>query len=865
MSTLFNKFENFQLISKEINHEILFHVCGVMSMMLLVPLLFFIDRDENRTNGSPLEAMVRSMDFKIMVYVSIAVAFPLTLDLVIDFFTTKHFNNFKQMIPRVAICGTLLGTAFLQLYFTVFLGSVYASWVTLNMRSMMSSAVLLHQCHIRFGHKTLPGYAYLILFCWNFGTLIKCYGGNWHITLITGRSFRFAAIVLSSWRLIYHARMYYKGKLNDWYSKWHRTFFELLLALVVTIGIVCHILWQEDRIYDVSPISLLILSYDEMLLLVTMSIIITNEFRHENGKAHMQLEVKRMFVKYVSHEVRTPLNSCTLGIQYMKQAIRNPTKECIQEITGILDEVSEGCNTAVDFMNNLLMYEKIDSMELPLYLKREDLSNLCAEVIQSFKMNARQLGVDLKLNIHESLKRTVGPYSDPNQSLLAAVVEIDGPKVVTVLRNLMSNALKFTPENGEVSLSIIPICRSMEDDNSSQSGFSATHSSHRHDPRQVGRLTPKSPRIDTTHFRVILSDTGRGMAVDEQRQLFTKIVQFSPNDIQKGGGSGIGLFLSHHIMKDHGLKIRVFSEGVVNRGTHFYIDFPRNVSTNVQQQNIQIPSSESSGNHNKKSTIRMLLGSLPALIPSFVKLFVPNNKSNVRVAAEITRAENQEENHMGAYSVADSEAPSVNVTTPEGRTIVDPFHRRYSADANSKTGSPLANAYKLPTDKILEDMSVLVVDDSPLNRKMLIRTLKQHRIGKSFESINDGLKLLHHIGVGTRSQVSESNNESNNNAEIADGQENIIPPGTLKKKYDVILLDNHMIDMNGSEAIKILRDAGYDGLVVGLTGSAMDEDLNTFCAAGVDYALPKPFIIDDFIHTMRNNFATQLVHSRSQS
>ncbi len=48
-----------------------------------------------------------------------------------------------------------------------------------------------------------------------------------------------------------------------------------------------------------------------------------------------------------------------------------------------------------------------------------------------------------------------------------------------------------------------------------------------------------SRREQMSHVRVMLSDTGRGMSQDEQKQLFTKIVQFSPNDAQKGGGSGI--------------------------------------------------------------------------------------------------------------------------------------------------------------------------------------------------------------------------------------------------------------------------------------------------------------------------------------
>jgi hypothetical protein len=64
------------------------------------------------------------------------------------------------------------------------------------------------------------------------------------------------------------------------------------------------------------------------------------------------------------------------------------------------------------------------------------------------------------------------------------------------------------------------------------------------------------------------------MSPHELEQLFTKIVQFSPNENQKGGGSGIGLFLSHQIMAGHDLKLHVFSEGVAGRGAQFFIDFP---------------------------------------------------------------------------------------------------------------------------------------------------------------------------------------------------------------------------------------------------------------------------------------------------
>jgi signal transduction histidine kinase/CheY-like chemotaxis protein len=801
------------------NHEVMFHFYGVCFVVLLLPLLFFYDRDENDPNGIYLDDMIHSVDFKIMVYASIAAAFPITADLIINFIATVKYHRTKQVIPRVAICATLLGTSFLHMYFTLYLGSVYATWVILNIRTVMCSTVLLYQCFIRFGHVVTPAYSYLTLFSWNVGSIIRCYGGNLSITLQIGKYTVVVAIILSAWGLAVHAQMYLAGNLKDWYSKWHRTCFELLFIAYVSTGVLTALLTDRDMMYDTSPATILIHSFNTVAFLVMMYVIITNEFRHEHIKAQVQLEVKRMFVKYVSHEVRTPLNSCILGIQYMKQAIRDPTEECVQEIAGILEEVSEGCSTAIDFMNNLLMYEKIDSMELPLYLKRENLSNVCAEVLQSFKMSARQLGVNLKLHVHESL---TPPSSEPacdddnvNNKALVPAVEIDGPKVVIVLRNLMSNALKFTPENGEVSLSIVPICHREGDDNESGSASSCPL-----DPRQTVHIMPKCPHTDTTHFRVILSDSGRGMAPEEQVELFTKIVQFSPNENQKGGGSGIGLFLSHHIMKDHNLKIQVFSEGTVNRGTHFFVDFPRwKPKDNVQ--------SLKEINYKYKYYHMAMIG-------KHQKIATGSEASSVGNRGRCLENDNN------------WKPDQMSVAGTKASTDVDPFYRKQPATLVSKKSTLQVglsqegrSVFSVTTDKNLDTLSILVVDDSSLNRKMLIRTLQQHRVGQTVVGLNDGLKLLNHFGV-----------------ESAAFRSDPIDVRSIEMKYDVILLDDHMTEMDGSVAIRNLRKAGYNGLVVGLTGSVSDEDLNVFCAAGADYALPKPFVMDDFVRILRSHFRT---------
>ena len=173
------------------NHEVMFHACGMASVLALLPLLFFYDRDENDPTGIHLDDMIHSVDFKIMVYASIAAAFPITADLIFSSFTTVN-----QVILRVAICATLLGTSFLHMYFTLYLGSVYATWVILNIRTVMCSTVLLYQCYIRFGHVLTPAYSYLILAGWNIGSIIRCYGGNLSITQVIGKIMIIGSLIL---------------------------------------------------------------------------------------------------------------------------------------------------------------------------------------------------------------------------------------------------------------------------------------------------------------------------------------------------------------------------------------------------------------------------------------------------------------------------------------------------------------------------------------------------------------------------------------------------------------------------------------------------------------------------------------------
>ena len=71
------------------------------------------------------------------------------------------------------------------------------------------------------------------------------------------------------------------------------------------------------------------------------------------------LDMRRNFVRFISHEVRTPLNSLSMGLKLMKKGIENG--ESREEILNTLEEVREACEIAVETLNEILSYDKIES------------------------------------------------------------------------------------------------------------------------------------------------------------------------------------------------------------------------------------------------------------------------------------------------------------------------------------------------------------------------------------------------------------------------------------------------------------------------------------------------------------------------
>jgi len=132
------------------------------------------------------------------------------------------------------------------------------------------------------------------------------------------------------------------------------------------------------------------------------------------------------------------------------------------------------------------------------------------------------------------------------------------------------------------------------------------------------------------------------------------------------------------------------------------------------------------------------------------------------------------------------------------------------------------NGSAIIEEEALEPMQILVVDDAIMNRKLLIRLLESN--GHTCGQAENGQALI--------DAIDDCLNHTHKS-------------GQTMMQYDCILVDYEMPVMNGPEACKAIREMGYTGFVVGVTGNLLPEDVGYFMDCGADAVLPKPFKYKD--------------------
>ena len=284
--------------------------------------------------------------------------------------------------------------------------------------------------------------------------------------------------------------------------------------------------------------------------------------QESNAHDHI-LAARRDFVRLVSHEIRTPLNTVTMGLKLLEEQIRSSVISATdipldiqkqiddhsEESLDLMKDIQGNTTIAISVLNDLLQYDKIQMGQLQLEKEVFKIAKCVQQIAQSFSIQARQVKVEIATVLHEtgSLDVTVADL----------FVFADRVRVSQVMRNLISNALKFNPPESKVTISI---------EYHSKSSLSV--------PLDVTEVAGVEGTIRSSGaVRIAVVDEGPGISVENQRKLFQQGTQFNPNKLQGGNGTGLGLWIAKNIIEMHEGKIWVHSEGD-GMGSSFFVELP---------------------------------------------------------------------------------------------------------------------------------------------------------------------------------------------------------------------------------------------------------------------------------------------------
>ena len=236
---------------------------------------------------------------------------------------------------------------------------------------------------------------------------------------------------------------------------------------------------------------------------------LTGAFNSMCGRLKMVDKMKSDFLSSMSHELRTPLTSIKEGINLLRDGVGGVIPEKQKRLLAILSEESK---RLIDLVNSLLDLSKMEAGMMTYSFERGSLVPLIQKAATEMIPLVEAKKITLKAAIDEKLP----------------VVKIDREKILQVLRNLIGNAVKFTPEGGQVRV---------------------------------------AARLMNRVVEVSVSDTGPGITAENLTTIFEKFHQAHLKNSVYMKGTGLGLAIVKHVITAHGG--RVWAESEPGHGSSF--------------------------------------------------------------------------------------------------------------------------------------------------------------------------------------------------------------------------------------------------------------------------------------------------------
>lgn len=534
----------------------------------------------------------------------------------------------------------------------------------------------------------------------------------------------------------------------------------------------------------------------EIILITTIAIALSLRIGKAQAKAHMRLaqsRAKNEFLAKMSHEIRTPIN----GVLGMVQLLQESTLTRKQQ--HYADVINHCGRTLLNVINDILEYSKIEAGKLALEQQAFCLDELLRKHNEIFwpQIQAKSLSYNFQLDI-DSPMHFLG----------------DASRIQQVLNNIFSNAIKFT-EHGKIEFNV--------------------------------QVTQHDAQQATLHLMV--KDTGIGMSQTEQEKVFAPFVQANSSTSRLFGGSGLGLNITHQLVKLMQGKLHLESQPGV--GSCFIIELPLTIDTagkkawqtrleQLKGKQIMLLSNQTA----QQDELHQIL-SRWAIKPFFfqdnsealnflehttqsVDLIMISKEQALNMPALDKNAWNQQNKQLLIYSSSFANSDTRIFGFDKANFLKQAYSLNLIFD---KLSFLLGGGQELiqeklkaaPSAELLHpQMKILVAEDDATNRLVIRAILKK-------------LQLEHEI--------------------VADGKLALDLYSKDPSAFDAIIMDYEMPVLDGCQATAAIRQLEAEQqlkpiTIIALTAHVLDEFRERCLTSGMDTVLAKPIIINELIATL---------------
>jgi len=494
----------------------------------------------------------------------------------------------------------------------------------------------------------------------------------------------------------------------------------------------------------------------------------------------------------MSHEIRTPLNGILGFTQLLKET--NMTEEQNEFLT-VVEKSSEHL---LNIVNDILDLSKIKAQKIELENIDFDPIESFEATIESYAAKATEKNIDFN------------SFFDPT---LPTLLKGDPTKISQVIVNLISNAIKFTSNNGEINVSL-------------------------------EKLTENNKEVKV---KFSVSDSGIGVTKEQQKKIFEAFSQADVSTSRKYGGTGLGLSISGKLIDLMGSELKIKS--VKDEGSTFYFTLT-----------LQKP---------EKATSRvvddMSLCTVGILDPHIEEKYYINK--NLEAYINYTGAKIKHYTDESLLSIHNkSELPDILFIDHKFRYRGGELENFLNIECKiviMTTGDQKRNLmrYKSSIDKILykpvnftKTLKALSDKEDSLENKSQINFQNIHVLVAEDNLINQKLIINVLNGIGVEVSIAKN------------GQEAV--EHRIHNNYDMIFMDIQMPVMGGMEAtVKILSHERHNGEkhipIIALTANALSGDKEKYLGAGMDGYLSKPIELDALRDIFREYFEDRIVEVES--